>query len=112
MKFLSRHLAAIAVGLCAASCALAETLWIDVRSPEEFAADHIAGDLNIPHHRIAAEIARHAPGRDADIRLYCRSGNRSGQALKVLQAQGYTQVTNAGSIGDARKARGLPCDRC
>ena len=30
------------------------------------------------------------------LQLYCRSGNRSGQAVKILQELGWTHVTNAG----------------
>jgi rhodanese-related sulfurtransferase len=29
--------------------------------------------------------------------LYCRSGNRSGQAAKLLRAKGFDSVFNAGS---------------
>ena len=30
--------------------------------------------------------------------LYCRSGNRSGQAEAALRAQGFTQAKNAGGL--------------
>ena len=31
--------------------------------------------------------------------LYCRSGNRSGQAAKLLRAKGFDSVFNAGAYG-------------
>ena len=87
--------------------ALADPLWIDVRSPEEYQQDHIAGDPNIPHTEIGAKIEALAPSRDAEIVLYCARGGRAGTAEKTLEALGYTHVRNAGGIADARKERGL-----
>lgn len=37
--------------------------------------------------------------RDKEIILYCRSGNRSGQAAKLLAAEGF-RVANAGGLRD------------
>jgi phage shock protein E len=42
-----------------------------------------------------------APNKEQQLFLYCRSGNRSGQAKTLVEAMGYTQVVNAGSVGDA-----------
>ena len=50
-------LAGIWLALGAASIGRAEILWIDVRSPEEYEQDSIAGDPNLPHDEIAARIA-------------------------------------------------------
>ena len=35
--------------------------------------------------------------KDAEVIIYCRSGNRSGQATAFLQAQGLDNVYNGGS---------------
>jgi rhodanese-related sulfurtransferase len=32
--------------------------------------------------------------KDEEIYLYCRSGNRSGQAALILETMGYSNVTN------------------
>ena len=40
--------------------------------------------------------------KNTNISLYCRSGNRSGKAVKILQQQGYTNVVNAGGLDQAR----------
>jgi len=37
------------------------------------------------------------------VYLYCHSGNRSGQAKIIMEGLGYTQVINAGGLGDARE---------
>lgn len=99
--------AGLAAALLAATAAAADPLWIDVRSPEEYAEGHIAGDPNVPHTEIAARIAALAPAKDAEIVLYCAVGVRSGKAMKTLRSLGYTNVRNAGGIDDARQERGL-----
>ncbi|MBT3529185.1 MAG: hypothetical protein HN476_08610 [Porticoccaceae bacterium] len=39
--------------------------------------------------------------KNATIYVYCRRGNRSGKAKKILDQLGYTNVVNAGGIVDA-----------
>lgn len=68
---------------------------IDVREPGEYAAGHVAGAINLPVGGLAGDL----PGldgvpKDAQIILYCRSGSRSGVAINILQAKGYTNLTN------------------
>jgi len=106
MKSLSRQLiTAFFILLGSATAAFADTIWIDVRSVEEYSQDHIAGDINIPHTAIGTEIGKHVTDKDSDIILYCRSGKRAGMAMKMLKEMGYTNVTNAGGIEDARALR-------
>jgi phage shock protein E len=83
----------------------AEAVWVDVRTAEEYQQSYIEGDLHIPHQSIVAGLEPYALPKGAEIRLYCRSGNRAGIAKQSLQAAGYTVVINAGSIEDARQAR-------
>lgn len=85
----------------------ADVVWIDVRSVQENQMDAIAGDINIPHDTIVAEVSKLYPDKNTEISVYCRSGGRAEKALKALQAAGYQQVHNAGGIEDARKTRGL-----
>jgi phage shock protein E len=86
----------------------AETLWIDVRSAEEYAADHINGDIHIHFKNIGDEISKVASDKNTEIQLYCRSGGRAGVALLQLTAMGYKNVHNAGGIEDVRKIRKTP----
>lgn len=76
--------------------AAADALWIDVRSPEEYAAGHLAGAVNIPHRDIATRIAAVAPDRQTRLRLYCRRGVRAESAKFSLEALGYQRVSNEG----------------
>lgn len=85
----------------------AEVVWIDVRTSLEHAVDSIEGDPRIPHDEIVAGIADLYPDKSTEIHLYCRSGGRAGKAVAALQSAGYTNVSNAGGIDDARQARGL-----
>lgn len=95
------------ISLFISSLVFAETVWIDVRSQAEHTANNIPGDLRIDHLNIVNELASMETDKNADIRLYCRSGNRAGVSKRALEAAGYTSVTNVGSIAQARKERGL-----
>ncbi|WP_066076265.1 rhodanese-like domain-containing protein [Bergeriella denitrificans] len=78
----------------------AKGIWIDVRSPEEFAEGHIQGAVNIPVDQIAERIRSVSPDKNAPVNLYCRSGRRAEAALQILQKAGYTRVTNHGGYQD------------
>jgi phage shock protein E len=78
------------------------TYWIDVRTPEEFNAGHIEGAVLIPYEVIADHIAEVTVDKNADIRVYCRSGRRSGVAKDTLQAMGYTHVINEGGYEEIK----------
>lgn len=71
---------------------------VDVRTPEEFAGKHLDGAINIPVDDLEARMGELK--KDADIVLYCRSGARSGRALGMLKAAGFTKVYNLGGIGN------------
>jgi len=79
-----------------------EAVWIDVRTPAEFGSGHVDGAINIPHTRIAKDIAALELAKDSEILLYCRSGRRASFALEQLQQQGYTRVVNVGGYDDAQ----------
>lgn len=76
---------------------------IDVRTPEEFAAGHVEGAMNVPYEQIGGRIAALAPGKDTPVVLYCKSGRRAGIALQTLREMGYSKVENFGGFEDARK---------
>lgn len=94
------------LALLLASCTMTpKTVWIDVRSVEEYQEDHMDSTANIPHTEIATRIAGLELSKDTPIKLFCRSGVRAGLALTALQELGYTNVENVGGIADARAAR-------
>ena len=80
-----------------------ESILLDVRTPEEFAARHLPGSLLLPLDRIEAEAGTVLPNKNAAIQVFCRSGRRSRAAKSVLERMGYTSVTDLGGIDDAAK---------
>lgn len=67
-------------------------LLIDVRSPQEFAAGHVPGAINIPHTEIGSHLEQLHGAQDRDIVLYCESGRRAGMATQTLQANGFDRL--------------------
>ncbi|MEE4244711.1 MAG: rhodanese-like domain-containing protein [Kangiellaceae bacterium] len=80
-----------------------ETIIIDVRSEEEYREGNIKRAINIPHDKILKYIEQYADGKDYPIVVYCRSGNRAGQALDALTKAGYSNVRNAGGLDDIKQ---------
>ncbi|MDA9191423.1 rhodanese-like domain-containing protein [bacterium] len=76
----------------------AQPLIVDVRTPEEFATGHYPGAINIPHDNIVDGIRELSVADNDPIVLYCRTGNRSGQAEQALAAEGFSAAVNAGGL--------------
>jgi len=95
------------VFMCFSTISFADVVWIDVRSSFEHAIDSIEGDIRISHDNIVAGVNKLLLDENTDIRLYCRSGARSNNAMLALKEAGYKNVSNGGGITDARKYRGL-----
>jgi len=70
---------------------------VDVRTPDEFAAGHIEGAVNIPVQDLPARMDELDP-KDEPIVVYCRSGARSGSAKRTLESAGYTKVFDLGPM--------------
>lgn len=100
MKSLARSVLVLASCLWLGS-ALADPLLIDVRSPQEYAERHLPGAILLPADRIGNEIQQLVPDKSTPIQLYCRTGNRAGEAQRQLQQLGYQQVSNLGSLEQA-----------
>lgn len=98
-------IAFLAIVLSACGLFAPQTVWIDVRSLDEYNEDHIENTENIPHTEIAMQISDLNLDKSTPIKLFCRSGVRAGLALTALQDLGYTNVENVGGIADARELR-------
>ena len=85
------------------------TVLLDVRTPEEFAAGHVKGaeNLNFRAPDVREQVAK--LDKEQTYVLYCASGNRSGQTLKLMEEAGFKNVVNAGGFKDL-KAAGLPAE--
>lgn len=74
---------------------------IDVRTEAEWKTGHLDGAIHIEWQDILQLSSKIS--KDEEIYLYCRSGNRSGKATKILTDAGYMNALNAGSIEQASK---------
>lgn len=74
-------------------------LIVDVRTPQEFAAGNYKGSINIPLADIEKNLNKFG-AKDRKIIVYCRTGNRSGQAKKILESHGFTNILNGGGLSD------------
>ncbi len=107
---------ALAFGLTAgvAACSPGEsysvtddTVIIDVRTPQEFATGHLVGAINIDVQSPDFRDRVMALDTDGDYFIYCRSGNRSGQAIAQMSQMGFTEMKNGGSVKQASDMSGI-----
>jgi phage shock protein E len=73
---------------------------IDVRTPAEYAAGHIAGARNIDVE--AADFGSKIASLDkkAPYLVYCHSGRRSGIAASQMASAGFTDIVDGGALAD------------
>ena len=69
---------------------------IDVRTKGEFMGGHVANSLNIPLNEISSNVEK-IKKMNKTIILCCASGNRSGQATRILKEKGLDNIYNGGS---------------
>lgn len=84
----------------------AYSILIDVRSNEEWNKGYIEGAQHIPLKNLSAKINEYTRDYNEEILLYCRSGNRSGKAKKILEEMGYANTRNVGGIEDVSENYG------
>ena len=77
-----------------------ELIIVDVRTEEEFQVKHIENAILIPNETITTEKPALLPDFDAEILIYCRSGNRSAEAAAKLAKLGYRKIYDFGGIID------------
>ncbi|HQY10752.1 MAG TPA: rhodanese-like domain-containing protein [Ferruginibacter sp.] len=74
---------------------------VDVRTPGEYSSGHVKGSVNIPLDSVTQQIAQFKDKKN--IIVFCRSGNRSGQAKMILEQNGFTNVVNGGTWEDVNQ---------
>jgi rhodanese-related sulfurtransferase len=67
---------------------------LDVRTPGEFAEGFIEGAQMIDFQSGNFETEIGSLDKDVTYAVYCRSGNRSGQAIKIMQDAGFLNLFN------------------
>lgn len=79
-----------------------DLILLDVREPGEFDALHIKDSINVPRGILESACdwdydetePELAGGRDREIIVICRSGNRSVLAAQTMQMMGFKKVTS------------------
>lgn len=84
---------------------------IDVRETDEFRGEHIKGAQHIPLATIPAKLAELEKHKPDQVLLYCRSGNRSSAAAKMMVKAGFTNVGHLAGGITAWKAENFPVSR-
>jgi len=69
-----------------------ERIVIDVRTPEEYATGHMPNSKNINFYSANFMQEINTLDKDKKYSVYCRSGNRSGQALALMESLGFENV--------------------
>lgn len=75
------------------------SLLLDVRTPEEYADGYIESATNLPLDDIKAGKTPDVD-KSKTLYVYCKSGNRSAQAVALLKNAGYTNVQDLGGINE------------
>jgi len=96
-----------------------DAIYLDVRTETEFAQGHPAGAINVPvvfikgpgqmelNAEFADVVAKTLP-REKKLVVGCLAGGRSQRACELLEAAGYSDLTNVrGGFGGARDASGV-----
>jgi rhodanese-related sulfurtransferase len=80
---------------------------IDVRTPQEFAAGHIEGAVNVPVTALAGRLPLLGLDPERSVVAICLTAHRSIPAVRLLRGQGLEVQQLAGGML-AWRAAGLP----
>ena len=73
---------------------------IDVRTPDEIAqTGAIENSINIDFKASDFKEKISALDKDKEYILFCKSGNRSGQASKIMAEMGFSNINNLNNAG-------------
>jgi len=75
------------------------TVIYDVRTADEFATSRVTSALPLPLADIRNGTMPDVP-KDTSIAVYCESGRRSAEAVKLLKKAGYTNIIDMHGIAD------------
>jgi molybdopterin/thiamine biosynthesis adenylyltransferase/rhodanese-related sulfurtransferase len=81
-----------------------DAVLVDVRRFDEWEQGHIPGAIHIPRGSLESRIEGLVPDRNAEIVVYCASGERSAFGAKSLAELGYEHVSSlAGGFTDWKR---------
>lgn len=82
---------------------------LDVRTPEEFSDTHVEGAKNFDIFAANFKDQISKLDKNKNYKVYCRSGNRSGQAERLMKSMGFKDVENIGSVAEAARRLNKKC---
>jgi rhodanese-related sulfurtransferase len=78
---------------------------LDVREASDFSNGHLKNAKNIPLSALRDKLGELAAFQNKPVLAYCRSGNISGKACRILKKSGFTNVHNiSGGISGWQEA--------
>jgi rhodanese-related sulfurtransferase len=84
-------------------------VFLDVRTPEEFASGHVPGAVNIPVKQLPDRLAE--LGKGDQLVVYCERGPRALAAVDTLSQAGYTDMSHMTGDMAGWRAAGLPIEK-
>jgi rhodanese-related sulfurtransferase len=81
---------------------------LDVRTPEEFKENHLAGATTINFYDKDFQNQLGKLNKAKPVFVYCAGGVRSGKASKLMESLGFTSIYNLDGGIKAWKASGKP----
>ena len=81
---------------------------LDVRTPEEFADGHIENAINLDYYSETFRDELNKLDKNKKYLIYCRSGNRSGKTLNIMERLNFREVYNMLGGIIQWEAEGLP----
>ena len=80
---------------------------LDIRDPDEHAAGHIPGSVNLSRGKLEMNVESLLPDMDSTILCYCNANNRGALSAAALQDMGYRNARYvAGGLNAWRKLTG------
>lgn len=87
------------------------TLVLDVRDNAEFAAGHLPRARHIPLAELEKRVAEIGKYKEKPVLVTCQTGVRSGRAIRLLKAAGFTTVYELKGGLSAWQQASLPVEK-
>ncbi len=85
-----------------------EFMILDVRTPQEYAMEHISGAMNLDYYSQSFQTDLNRLNKGNTYLIYCRTGRRSGHTLNMMRELGFSGVYDIAGGIKAWKAKSLP----
>jgi rhodanese-related sulfurtransferase len=86
-------------------------IYLDVRDPNEYAAGHLPGAINVSRGTLEFNIFGKIPDQSAKIYVYCKTAGRSTLATKTLNDLGYKNAVLMDAAFEDWIKAGYPVER-